>query len=127
MKIFFALALLLTVLVTAVPGEDRLKDNYQVWEHTVSLERLEAVIADKLEDVKKVKIMSVEELETLIFFDMDITTSDGQKYHFLSCALYAYFRAVRHCQSDKATLDDIEIDFVELAPTASPRRFRLRK
>ena len=130
MKFFSALALLLTVLVTGAPGEERLKAEYQVWEHTVSLERLEAVIADKLEEVEKVTVLSVNEeikAETFILFDMEITTSNGQKYHFSPCILDAYLKSIVGCQSDKATLDEIEIDFAELAPTAAPRRFRLRK
>ena len=130
MKVFFALALLLTVLATGAAGEERLKDEYQVWEHTVSLERLEAVIADKLEDVEKVTVVSVDDEirgRTFILFDMEITTSGGRKYHFSSCTLDAYIKSIYTCQSDKATLDEIEIDFAELAPTASPRRFRLRK
>ena len=127
MKVFFALALLLTVLATGAAGEERLKDEYQVWEHTVSLERLEAMIADKLEDVKKVKVLSVKEYSMAILFDMNITTSDGEEYQFSKCALDEGSKSIYGCQSDKATLDEIEFDFEELAPTGSPRRFRLRK
>ena len=106
------------------------KDEYQLSGYTVSLERLEAVIADKLEEVEKVTVLSVDDEikgRTFILFDMEITTSGGQKYHFSPCALDVYLKSIFGCQSDKATLDEIEIDFAELAPTGSPKRFRLRK
>lgn len=134
-RFFFAAALLLGVLVTSAPGAEILKNEYKVRGHTVSLARLERVIADKLKEVEKVKVVSVDEdiyfrsHKTFIFFDMEITTSDGKKYHFSECTLDGVIKRVVNCRSDQATLEEIDIDFAELAPAASGkgRRFRVRK
>ena len=109
-------------------GAERLKDEYKVREHVVSLKRLEKVMADKLEGVEKVTVLSVEEYPPLlILFDMSIVTSDGQEYQFSDCFLYEHSKSIFSCKSDKATLDEIEFDFAELAPTASKKRFRVKK
>ena len=123
----FAL-LLLGVLVTSAPGEEVL-DEYRVWKHRVSIKQLETVIADGLEDVEEVTILSVHEvMRTVMFFGMSIRTSDKQEYKFPNCILDtsdATGRGTVECaKSGGAVLDEIEIDFEELSPR---RRFKGRK
>ena len=120
-----ALNLLLGVLVTTASGGEVLEE-YRIGKHTVSTKRLEKAIADRLEEVEKVTILSVKDLElqTMLLFGMSVVASDKQEYKFSTCMLDVLSKTILCEKAEDAVLDEIEIDFEELSPQ---RRFKRRK
>ena len=108
---------------TGAWGAEALKDEQRSGKHLISLKRLEAAIADKLEEVEKVTVLFVRP-NVLLDFDMSIVASDGQNYRFFDCLLGSR-GVVFACFNPEVELDEIPLDIKELAP--AKKRFRVRK